>query len=114
LRSENLFAHIPANIDRELFETLLNTRTFKLERILSCGQATREGEWYDQGSAEWVILLQGCAGLRFADSPEIVELKPGDYLTIPAHTKHRVEWTDTQQPTVWLALHFTDAPHQTT
>ena len=101
----NLFAPIPPEITEEILQVLLATGNFRLERIVSAGQAT-PGEWYDQDTHEWVALLTGSAGLRFADEPEPRALAPGDYLLIPAHRRHRVEWTDPVRPTVWLALHY--------
>ena len=78
----------------------------KLERIISTGQATPEGEWYDQESPEWVVLLRGEALLLFEGDTEAMRLGPGDYIHIPAHCRHRVEWTHPEQPTIWLALHY--------
>jgi cupin 2 domain-containing protein len=102
---DNLFAAIPAEIPAEIFQVLLETDNFRLERIVSWGQATPPGEWYDQDSHEWVVLLAGSACLRFEAGPDQV-LRPGDHLLIPAHRRHRVEWTDPTRPTVWLALHY--------
>ncbi len=103
---DNLFDAIPPEIPAEIFEVLLETNNFRLERIVSAGQATPPGKWYDQDTHEWLVLLTGGAGLRFADEPEARVLRPGDYLLIPAHCRHRVEWTDPEAPTVWLALHY--------
>ena len=102
----NLFAPIPPEITEEIIQVLLATGNFRLERIVSSGQATPPGEWYDQDTHEWVALLTGAAGLRFEDEAEPRVLRPGDYLLIPAHRRHRVEWTDPETPTVWLALHY--------
>jgi cupin 2 domain-containing protein len=102
----NLFADIPANADSETLNALLAGGRFRLERIVSTGQATAAGEWYDQEDDEWVVLLSGSAGLRFEDESETRELRPGDFINIPAHRRHRVEWTDAAQPAVWLALHY--------
>ncbi|MCG8543778.1 MAG: cupin domain-containing protein, partial [Alphaproteobacteria bacterium] len=84
----------------------LETETVLLERILSTGHATPAGEWYDQPRAEWVVVLRGRAGLRFEDEETVRTLNPGDHLLIPAHARHRVEWTSDTEPTVWLALHL--------
>ena len=89
----------------ELFETLLSTPGLKVERILSRGHTTPDKEWYDQDQDEWVILLQGQATLLF-DDDSTTDLGPGDYLLIPAHTRHRVIHTSTEPPCVWLAIHF--------
>jgi cupin 2 domain-containing protein len=102
----NLFASMPSEMPAELFQVLLETQNFRLERIVSAGQATPPGEWYDQDAHEWMVLLSGAAGLRFEGEPESRRLRPGDYLLIPAHRRHRVEWTDPTQATVWLALHY--------
>ncbi len=102
----NLFNAIDGERPDELFETLLQIPGAKLERIISTGQATAADEWYDQTDDEWVILLSGAARLRFETSGIERELKPGDYLLIPAHCRHRVEWTSPDEPSVWLALHF--------
>jgi cupin 2 domain-containing protein len=85
---------------------LLEAPGFRLERIVSMGHATPAGRWYDQDRAEWVLLLRGGAGLRFEDDAAPLTLRPGDHVLIPARRRHRVEWTDAAEPTVWLALHF--------
>lgn len=103
---KNLWAEIPEDFPKEIIENLLETPYFRLERILSAGQASPPGYWYDQDTHEWVALLSGSAGLRLEGDPEPVTLKPGDHLIIPAHRRHRVEWTDPGEKTVWLALHF--------
>ncbi|RMF62435.1 MAG: cupin domain-containing protein [Calditrichaeota bacterium] len=105
----NLFAKIPTRLSKEIFQPLVEHRAFRLERILSDGQSTPEGEWYDQAQDEWVVLLQGSAELLFRDPPERLQMRPGDYVLIPAHRRHRVEWTDAKEKTVWLALHFEPA-----
>ena len=103
----NLFTHITQASDSEVFETLLQTDTLKLERVVSTGQATPPGQWYDQERDEWVVLLSGSAGLLFDGERDVRVLQPGDYLLVPAHTRHRVEWTEIGAKTVWLALHYT-------
>lgn len=102
----NLFSGIPASLPAERFDTLLQAGTCRLERIVSIGHATPPGEWYDQDRDEWVVLLQGQAGLRFAGEDAARTLTPGDYLWIPAHRRHRVEWTSENPPAIWLALHL--------
>jgi cupin 2 domain-containing protein len=106
MEPENLFSRIPGSLKDEIFETLLKTDHFILERIVSSGQTTPPGKWYDQDTNEWVILLSGNAGLLFEGEGKMQMMRPGDYVSIPAHKRHRVEWTDTGQKTVWLALHY--------
>jgi cupin 2 domain-containing protein len=102
----NIFAGIPATLPGELFETLLQNPTIRIERIVSKGHITPDDTWYDQDCGEWVLLVQGKAALLFEDSAEPVELRGGDYLFIPAHRKHRVTWTDPRQESIWLAIHL--------
>ena len=101
----NLFRGIPRALPGELIEPLLETPAVRLERIVSAGHATAPGTWYDQARDEWVVLLRGSARLRIEGEAAARTLRPGDYLLIPAHCRHRVEATDASGPTVWLALH---------
>lgn len=101
----NLFAAIPETLPEELIETLAGTGTVRLERIVSHGHASPEGFWYDQPQREWVLLLRGAARLQIEGQP-VIEMRPGDSLDIPAHARHRVEWTTPHEPTIWLAVHY--------
>jgi cupin 2 domain-containing protein len=103
---KNLFADIPKNLSDELFETLIQTSNFRIERIVSNGHCSPEGFWYDPDDNEWLILLKGSAVLRFENDDESITLKSGDYINIEKHRRHRVEWTDPEQETVWLAVHY--------
>lgn len=100
----NLFSSIPIDLPDELTETLVQANVVRIERIVSHGHASPEGFWYDQEQNEWVLLIQGAARLRFEN--EMVEMKPGDWINISAHRKHRVEWTTPDEPTVWLAVFY--------
>ncbi len=102
----NIFADVPKGAPEEVFETLLANDFFKLERIVSNGQESPSGEWYDQEHEEWVLLLEGAAGLVFDGELPAIELHRGDYVRIPAHCRHRVQWTSQEEPTIWLTLHF--------
>jgi len=102
--TSNLFVGIPTSLPEEILTTLLEAEGLRIERIVSHGQASPEEFWYDQPQDEWVILLQGAGRLKFED--ETVELRPGDYLNIPARRRHRVEWTTPDEPTIWLAVHY--------
>lgn len=94
----------PGPVEVERFEAIVKTEGLVIERIVSTGQATPEGEWYDQERDEWVVLLTGQAVLLFEDG-HTAELNPGDHLLIPAHFRHRVESTTADPPCVWLAVH---------
>ena len=106
----NLFADVAdvsaANMGEEAFSEILARPGLKIERIISQGQTSAPGFWYDQAWNEWVIVLKGSATLQFEQEPAARSLGVGDYVFIPARKRHRVEWTEPQQPTVWLAVHF--------
>lgn len=101
--SQNLFANIPEHFDHELTSEVLRSRSVRIERIVSRGQSSPPDFWYDQAEHEWVVVLAGKATLKIEGQPERM-LGPGDALHLPAHTRHRVEWTDPQQDTIWLAV----------
>lgn len=104
MERSNIFS-LPSSLpNEELFESLISAKNVEIERIISTGQITPPGEWYDQELDEWVILLQGEASLSYADKATI-KLTAGDYLFIPAHQKHRVEYTSSKPPCIWLAIH---------
>jgi len=102
----NIYSSIPADIPVDLIQDILITGSFKIERIVSKGNSSPEGFWYDQDQNEWVLLLKGSAGLLFEGTDDVLTLKPGDYVNIPAHLKHRVEWTDPTTETVWVAVMY--------
>ena len=106
MKTPNLFTDLPASAPEELFETLAKSRDVTVERIVSTGQATSPGEWLCQDRHEWVALLRGRAALTFADEATPRELAAGDHLMIPGGTRHRVDWTSPDEPTLWLAVHF--------
>ena len=103
---DNIYESMPADAPREIFDDLLRREGLRIERIVSFGQASPEGFWYDQEVHEWVLLLRGGAGLEVEGRDGIVELKPGDHLDLPAGVRHRVAWTASGEPTVWLAVHY--------
>lgn len=106
--SGNIYECLPGDVELEQFEKIHQSSGIKIERIVSKGQATPEGEWYDQNWDEWVVLLKGEAGLFIEGEECPRKLKPGDYVFLPAGLRHRVEWTSVDEPCVWLAIHFDD------
>lgn len=100
----NIFDLPPKLLTEEYFEPLVLGDNLLIERIISTGQTTPVGKWYNQERDEWVILLQGNATLGYADG-SIIQLRAGDYVFIPAHQKHRVEHTSSEPPCIWLAVH---------
>ncbi|MCA0300853.1 MAG: cupin domain-containing protein [Proteobacteria bacterium] len=107
-RRGNLQSGLPAGgAAEERFDTLLSRPGLRIERIVSTGQASPPGFWYDQPGDEFVVLLSGAARLRFEDGDRVLDLGPGDWVEIPAHVRHRVESTQAEPATVWLAVHLT-------
>ena len=107
LRRGNLFSPLPAAAPAEHFELLFAGGACRVERIVSHGQASPPGFWYEQPEDEWVVLLQGSAELALADGARLM-LEPGDWVELPAGCPHRVEAT--AGCTVWLAVHGTRDP----
>ena len=103
-RTGNLLHPLTPQNTTEQIDTLLTRPGARIERIVSTGQASAEGFWYDQDEDEFVLILSGAAGVRIAGEAAMRELRPGDWLEIPAHMRHRVEWTVADAPTVWLAV----------
>jgi cupin 2 domain-containing protein len=104
LKAGNLFTPAPSAEDEELVEELARSTGCRVERIVSHGQQSSEGFWYDQDEDEWVALLSGSALLEFEGEAEPRRLRPGDWLLIPAHRRHRVVATADGEPSVWLAV----------
>ena len=102
----NLFDAISEQADEEIFETLVQSDSVHIERIVSTGQSSPADFWYDQPTAEWVVVLKGSAQLQFKDDNEPLVMSEGDFVNIPAHKKHRVASTSREVPTVWLAVHY--------
>jgi cupin 2 domain-containing protein len=103
---DNIFAALPPAGDAEHVTPLVAGGAVRIERIVSHGQQTPPGEWLAEPRAEWVVVLEGSAGLQFAGEEAPRVLARGDHVHIPAHTRHRVAWTDPAGPTVWLAVHY--------
>jgi cupin 2 domain-containing protein len=105
----NLYRPLPDATAGEVVTTLLSQPSVRLERIVSHGQASPPGFWYDQPEGEWVIVLQGAARLELEGEGEVA-LHPGDHLYLPPHRRHRVTWTTPDIPTIWLALYLPATP----
>ncbi len=110
--SGNIFADLPARLPTEEAMVIAERAGAVVERIVSTGQASPPDFWYDQDWAEWVVVLSGAAGLLIEGEDAPRRLGPGDYVELPPHLRHRVEWTDPERPTVWLAVHWKDGAQQ--
>ena len=105
METGNIYNPIPDDLSNEMFEILVQNASVKIERIISRGHTSPETGWYDQDRAEWVIVLTGEASIAF-ENDTFVELKPGDYINIPAHNRHKVVSTSSDTETIWLAVHY--------
>ncbi|MEM1182598.1 MAG: cupin domain-containing protein [Acidobacteriota bacterium] len=108
---QNLLVDLPPDLTtadsaEERVDVLVENSQLRIERIVSTGQASPPGFWYDQDEDEWVTVLSGRAGLRFEHEEDTRRLGPGDQVNIPAHVRHRVEWTAEDEPTIWLAVFY--------
>ncbi len=101
----NILSALPEDFGLETFEELVHHGQLRIERIISKGHTSPADGWYDQEENEWVVVLEGAGTILFEDG-ESAHLAKGDYLAIPAHTRHRVVWTDPDRPTIWLAVHY--------
>ncbi|HWP96855.1 MAG TPA: cupin domain-containing protein [Syntrophomonadaceae bacterium] len=100
----NLF-DLPDRIGaEEYFQPLIPDHGVLIERIISTGQSSPPGVWYDQERDELVAVLQGEALLEW-ETGHTQTLMPGDWVLIAAREKHRVAWTSTEPPCIWLAIH---------
>lgn len=104
----SLLEKVPDASAGEAIEALFSRSGVRVERIVSRGQASPPGFWYDQAHLEIVLVVAGRARLRFADAPGEVALAPGDYAVIPPRCRHRVEWTAPNEETIWFAIHVGD------
>jgi len=105
MKPDNIFSNIPCKLEHEIIESIIKDHAVTIERIISKGQASPESSWFNQEKNEWVIILKGKAIVVFENQTPI-QLDEGDFINIPSHTKHRVAWTDPDNETVWLAIHY--------
>ena len=102
----NLFDGIAESLPVELVDVLAESRSVRIERIVSRGHKSPDGFWYDQEEHEWVVVLRGEARLEFANEDHLVHLRAGDFVHIAAHRRHRVAWTSAREATIWLAVFY--------
>ncbi|MDY6988478.1 MAG: cupin domain-containing protein [Thermodesulfobacteriota bacterium] len=102
----SLLGQIPQELPEEMIEVLCASECVTMERIVSRGHSSPKGFWYDQKTNEFVLLVQGRAAMLVRGQEEMIILEPGDYIHLAAHVRHRVEWTDPEKATIWLAVHY--------
>ncbi|MGF1726169.1 cupin domain-containing protein [Photobacterium nomapromontoriensis] len=102
----NIFTSVPTHLPQELLNNLVISEHTRIERIVSRGHVTADGEWYDQDEHEWVMVVKGKGRILFENGMREIELNEGDYINIPAHQRHRVSWTEPDIETIWLAVFY--------
>jgi cupin 2 domain-containing protein len=105
MNKANIFDSLPNDLSLEIFEDIVRSSAVRIERIVSKGHTSPDTGWYDQDENEWVMVVAGKASIAFEDGTTS-DLSSGDYITIPAHVKHKVAWTDPNEITVWLAVFY--------
>ncbi len=111
MKAANLFGSFPSDLPEELVEVLAEGNGHvRIVRLVSQGHSSPDGFWYDQDEHEWFVLLQGEAVMTFEKAAtgevEVVSLRPGDWIEIAPHVRHRIESTDAGRHTIWLAVHW--------
>src|SRR5574338_845788 len=101
-----IFSGIPRQITQEITDVIVSSPEARIEKIVSKGHSSPRDYWYDQEQNEWVIVIKGKARLEFYGEIQLVELNEGDYINIPSHKKQRVDWTDPESETIWLAVFY--------
>ena len=105
--AEGKFFELPEVLPEEfeLFDSIISNENITIERIISTGQRTPDGQWLQQDKDEWVLLLQGESELSFENGRK-KSLMSGDYVLIPKNQRHRVERTSKEPLCIWLAVYF--------
>ena len=98
----NLFALPPLPLQEELTTVLAENGGVRIERIISTGQVS---DWYDQDETEFVSLLEGNAVIAF-ENDRVVAMSKGDTVLIQKHERHRVSYTSSEPPCVWLCVFY--------
>lgn len=90
----------------EWVQILTEVPGLRIERIVSSGQVSPDGFYYDQEEDEWVAVLQGEACIQYPleNGKREVRLSAGDFLFLPAHQRHRVSFTSERPPCIWLCV----------
>lgn len=102
--TSNIAEELPALLEQ--VNVLAQGKSLRIERIVSRGHCSPSDFWYDQSEDEFVLLVSGAARLQLVGE-QVLDLAPGDWVHIPAHVRHRVEWTDPMCTTIWLAVFWT-------
>lgn len=103
LDNMNIFDLPELPLSEELITELAESSTVRIERIISTGQVS--ADWYNQNETEFVALLDGNAVVEFEDGRS-VSMTRGNTLLIKPHERHRVSYTSSEPPCVWLCVFY--------
>jgi cupin 2 domain-containing protein len=98
----NIFDLPELPLSEELTTILAENPNIRVERIVCTGQVS---DWYNQSQSEFVVLLQGNAAIEF-ENDRTVTMSKGDALLIQPHERHRVSYTLSEPPCVWLCVFY--------
>ena len=98
----NIFDLPELPLPEELTTILVESGNVRIERIVSTGQVSG---WYDQPDTEFVALLSGSAVVEY-ENGKTVAMSRGDTLLIKPRVKHRVCFTSSKPPCVWLCVFY--------
>ena len=98
----NIFNLPTLPLPEELTTVLAESKNIRIERIISTGQVSG---WYNQAETEFVVLLEGNAIIEF-ENGKTVDMTKGDTLLIEPHERHRVSYTSSEPPCVWLCVFY--------
>ena len=98
----NIFELPRLPLSEEVITVLAESAGIRVERIVDAGQVT---DWYDQPETEFVALLDGNAVIEYEDG-RLVVMKKGDTLLIKPHEKHKVSYTSSDPPCVWICVFY--------
>ena len=101
-RRVNIYEMPQLPLGEEVTAILAESKNIRIERIISTGQVS---DWYDQTETEFVILVEGEAAIEYADG-KIINMSRGDVLLIEPHERHRVAYTSTDPPCIWLCIFY--------
>jgi cupin 2 domain-containing protein len=89
IKSGTLREGLPSGVlPGESFDTLIEQDNVRIERIVSTGQVTPDGDWLDSEDAEFVLVVSGAAKLRIEGEWDDRALGEGDYILLLSPSRH--------------------------
>lgn len=89
-------------LPHEMTNILTESSNVRVERIVSTGQTS---DWYDQAETEFVVLIEGSAVIEF-ENDRCTALSKGNTLLLKPHERHRVSYTSSEPPCIWLCIFY--------